>query len=121
MQFDFSALDFGHVQDIIDQGEEVCGRKCNFVQAVTHPAGFINMVLPKLHHPHNAVERSTDFMRHLRQEVAFRTAGCLRPFLFQPQQLIAAFLTSSKQKEKRYHSGEYNKKDPCAYSRHKLA
>ena len=58
---------------------------------------FGKVIFPEFNHPHDAVERCTDLMRHLGQEIAFRPVCRLRTFLFHQKQLSVAFFTMAQQ------------------------
>ena len=74
LQFHFTALYFGHIQDIVDQAQQILGGTVDLLKAVLH---FIRLFLfPHGNpcHTDDCIHRRTDFMGHAGKEITLGPA-----------------------------------------------
>ena len=67
-----SALDLGHIQNIVDKPKQIFRGVLDFSQTVDPPLLSLSIFQCNLRHTDNTVHRSTDLMRHTGQEIRFR-------------------------------------------------
>ena len=65
-----AALDLGHIQDVVQQAQQVVRRSLDLVKALD--AGLLGLVVLQrdLGHANDAVHGRADLVRHARQEIA---------------------------------------------------
>ena len=75
-QINFSGLDFGEIQNVVDDRQQGISRQLHRIQIF---ALFRGELSPKrkVRHSHDAVQRRTNFVAHVRQELAFCVVGGL--------------------------------------------
>ncbi len=70
-----AALDFGHIENIIDQSQQIIGRRLDFLQAVQNPLGGLILVQRNSRHTDNSVHGSSDLVAHPGEEFRLCPAG----------------------------------------------
>jgi hypothetical protein len=75
---ELARVDFGEVEDVVDQGQEVLAAVVNDLQPL-HPLGLagVGLATQQVGKTDDAVERSADFVAHIGQK---RSAGLAGPF-----------------------------------------
>ena len=84
----FARFYFGHIQYIIDKGEQITGGGVNFAEAVLYSGRILFFQLADSGHADNGVHRCPDIMAHTGKEIRFCLIGrpCRRQRI--PQQLL---------------------------------
>ena len=72
-----AGFDFGHVQHVVDEGEQVGRRTAHLGHAVPHAGLVVKVVLGNVQHTHNAVDGRADVVGHVGQELRLGDAGLL--------------------------------------------
>ena len=75
LQLHFPGFDLAHIQDFIDQGEQVVGGFRDFPQTVRHPLPVVKMIGGDCGHADNPVHRSAYIVAHAGEEFAFGLIG----------------------------------------------
>ena len=83
LQFHLAALYLGHIQNIIDQSQQVIGRRLYFLQAVQNPFLALALLQRNSRHTDDTVHGSTDFMAHTGQKLRLGLAGNIMLHLIQ--------------------------------------
>ena len=73
-----SALDFGHIQNFVDQIEQMFAGRIDLLEAVPHFLGILNMGARNRRHPHNGVHGGPDVMGHPGKKFRLSLVGVLR-------------------------------------------
>ena len=71
VQRHFTAFDFRHIENIVNQGKQVFRRRVNFLKAVEHPRFVVQLELPNRAHADNRVHRRPDIVAHPGQKIRF--------------------------------------------------
>ena len=79
-----SALDLGHIQNIVDKPKQIFRGVLDFSQTVDSPLLSLPIFQCNLRHTDNTVHRSTDLMRHTSQEIRFRLGRKIVTLQIQP-------------------------------------
>ena len=77
LQLHFPGFDLAHIQNFIDQGEQVVGGFRDFPQTVRHPLPVVKMIGGDCGHADNPVHRSAYIVTHAGEEFAFGLVGCI--------------------------------------------
>ena len=77
LQLDGAAFDFGHVEHVVDQAEQVLRRGLDGGQAFVGLVPVAGVVARNLRHAHDGVDGGADIVGHLRQERALRLVRLL--------------------------------------------
>ena len=70
-------LNPGHIQNVVDQGEEILGRGVNLLKTVFYCPRIVQLDLADGTHADDGVHRCPDVVAHAGEEVRFGTAGRL--------------------------------------------
>ncbi len=73
-----AVLDFAHLQDVVDQREQMVGRHACFCAVLRDQLRVAGVQVANFQQADNAVERRADVVAHARQKRAFRGVGRLR-------------------------------------------
>ena len=76
LQLHLPLLQGAHIQNVIQQGQQVAGRHIDLVQAIRHHLGLLLVFADLVHHAHDAIHRRPDIMAHVGQE---NTLGLVSP------------------------------------------
>ena len=79
-----SALNLGHIQNIVDKSKQIFRGVLDFSQTVDPPLLSLSIFQCNLRHTYNTVHRSTDLMRHTGQEIRFRLGRKIVTLQIQP-------------------------------------
>ncbi len=77
LQFDLAGLDAGHIQNIVNQREQMVAQLVRLVQVLHGGAVRRQLALGQRQHTNDAIHRSADFVRHTREEGRLGLAGLL--------------------------------------------
>ena len=80
-QMDLSASDLAHIQNIIDQGQQMMRCFIDLFQTVFDPLRIIQIFLDDLHHTHDPVDRCADIVGHMGEKLTFGLIGPFRLFI----------------------------------------
>ena len=72
----FGLLNLAHIQNIVNQTQQMLRRYRNLFQIILHLPGIRKIGLRKGCHSHNSIHRGTDIMAHGRQKITLNPA-CL--------------------------------------------
>ena len=72
-----AAFDFGDIQNIVDQRQQVTARRGDLVQTVPHIASVVQMELGDLRHADDGVHRRADIVRYGGEKLRFCLVGVL--------------------------------------------
>ena len=72
-----AAFHLGHVQHIVDEGQQVAGRTAHLDQAVFHAGLVVKVGFGNIQHAHNAVDGGADIVGHIGEELGLGLAGFL--------------------------------------------
>jgi len=75
-QFQSPGLDFGKIENVIDDGQQRLGRAFDAGHIIALPRVQFG-VLQQLHHPQNPVHWRTDFMAHIGEKFTLGAVGRL--------------------------------------------
>ncbi len=75
-----SAFDFGHIEHIVDQAEQMIARQLDLLETMTDPVLVRAVRQADMRHPDDRVHRRADIVRHIGQKLAFCPARLLRLF-----------------------------------------
>ena len=78
IQRHLAALNFGHIQYVIDQPQQMLTGQGNFAQAVNHPVFIINIPLGNFRHTDNGIHGGTDIMAHAGKKLTLCHIGMYR-------------------------------------------
>ena len=79
LKLDLSGLDARHIQNVIDEREQMSGHLVRLVQILHRLVSGAQSALCERDHADDAVHRGSDLVRHAREEGCFRAALLLRP------------------------------------------
>ena len=91
IQRQLSALDLGHVQNVIDQSQQMPAGQCNLYKTVPDPRRILNICHGNRRHAYDAVHRRPDIMTHVGEELALCPVclyGCLLRSVQLPKLLL---------------------------------
>ncbi len=74
----FSALDFRHVQYVVDQPKQMLAGERDALQVMKHPVLVVDVRRGDRRHPDDRVHRRTDIVGHVGQKLALGLVGFLR-------------------------------------------
>ena len=78
VQFDRAAFDTAHIQNIVDQTEQMLARYADFLQILFDKVNVINMRRGKGRKPDNGIHRGANIVRHTVQEYSLGLIGVFR-------------------------------------------
>ena len=78
VQFDRAAFDTAHIQNIVDQTEQMLARYADFLQILFDEVNVINMRRGKGRKPDNGIHRGANIVRHTVQEYRLGLIGVFR-------------------------------------------
>ena len=76
-----AGLDLGHLQDVVDQGEQMLAAAVDGPQVLALPGVEVPVAQHQLGEPEDGVHGGADFVRHVRQEDALGAVGGFGGFL----------------------------------------
>ena len=76
-----SRLDLGHLQDVVDQGQEVLAAAVDGPEVLALSGGEVPVAEHQLREPEDGVHRGADLVRHVGQEDALGAVGLLQRLL----------------------------------------
>ena len=84
------ALDFGHIQHIVNQSKQMLAGKGNLFQTVLKLLGIVDVGCGNGGHSHNGIHWGADIVAHVREELTLRLVRMLRTLtrLFQCHHLL---------------------------------
>ena len=77
VQRQLAAFNSAHVENIVDQSQQIARGQLNFFDAVAGFRRIVQRLGGDRAHPQNRVHRRADFMRHPRQEIGLGRVGLL--------------------------------------------
>ena len=80
IQHHFPALDFGYIQHIVDQPQQMLAGQLDFVQIILNLFRIIRVIYGQGRHPNDGVHRGAYIVAHAGKEVLFGLIGLLRLF-----------------------------------------
>ena len=94
LQMDLAAFDSAHIQNIIDQRQQMVAGGKDLVQIVPHPFLILHIAGCQCGKSDNGVHGRADIMRHIGEECALGTVGGLRSANRLRKRLIDLFIGS---------------------------
>ncbi len=91
-QTDFAALDPTHIQDLINQSQQMFAGDRDLAQRIQYPFLFVNVHPRHGCHTQNRIHGRTDIMAHPGQEIALGQIRSLCPFCSQHKHLLLLLL-----------------------------
>ena len=77
-QRQLTALNFAHVQHVVDEAEQMSGGEIDFIETIQHPVLVAQAALGNRGHANNTVHRRAHIMGHAGEKVALCRVGLLR-------------------------------------------
>ena len=80
LQFDLADLDTGHIQNIVNQRNQMIGKLIRLCKVLHSGTVRLQLIFCQRQHTDNPIHRRTNFMRHTRKEGCFGAAFLLQSF-----------------------------------------